>query len=429
MPRETADVPAGPAVEELSLREGRGRALLGTLTAAHFSHHVTELAAESAAPIDPRRVRPQLRAERYRGVGVRAFGGSGERAVGRARRPHRVADGDRPRPPPDGRRQRRARHRRRVLAPARVPRADGHRVRLVPRAGRRAHRADVLTESARRGHGDAHHRRALLVLRGARARGLPGLRERHLAHAVSRLRGRADRVRRAPLVRRPARAGADRTRATASPPSARSRTCSARWARSCRCRSSSSSDSRRSSRSWRCTSWTCAASRPPIAALLFGVPQLVGIVGSPAGGWLSDHLGRRTVILGALTLLGPTIFAITVVPNEALVLVLVLFGLLWAMRSTVTETLVMDSAPPGRRATVLGAFYLVERRDRRAGRAALRRARAGRRARDGVRVDRCRVRAALGRRAGGRPPPLGEIDSSRAPRRGWLQRPTSTVIA
>ena len=98
---------------------------------------------------------------------------------------------------------------------------------------------------------------------------------------------------------------------------------------------------------------------PAVAAVLFGVPQLVGIVGSPAGGWLSDHLGRRTVILGALTLLGPTIFAITVVPNEALVIVLVAFGLLWAMRSTVTETLVMDSAPAGRRATVLGAFYLV----------------------------------------------------------------------
>lgn len=98
---------------------------------------------------------------------------------------------------------------------------------------------------------------------------------------------------------------------------------------------------------------------PAIAAVLFGVPQLVGIVGSPAGGWLSDHLGRRTVILGALTLLGPTIFAITVVPNEALVVVLVVFGLIWSMRSTVTETLVMDSAPPGRRATVLGAFYLA----------------------------------------------------------------------
>jgi MFS family permease len=98
---------------------------------------------------------------------------------------------------------------------------------------------------------------------------------------------------------------------------------------------------------------------PAVAAVLFGVPQLVGIVGSPLGGWVSDHLGRRNVIVGALTLLGPAIYALTVVPNEALVPVLVVFGLLWAMRSTVTETLVMDSAPPGRRATVLGAFYLA----------------------------------------------------------------------
>lgn len=96
-----------------------------------------------------------------------------------------------------------------------------------------------------------------------------------------------------------------------------------------------------------------------VAAVLFGVPQLVGIIGSPLGGWLSDRLGRRTVILGALALLGPAIFALTVVPNEALVIVLVVFGLLWSMRSTVTETLVMDSAPAGRRATVLGAFYLA----------------------------------------------------------------------
>ncbi|HEV8535618.1 MAG TPA: MFS transporter [Candidatus Limnocylindria bacterium] len=95
------------------------------------------------------------------------------------------------------------------------------------------------------------------------------------------------------------------------------------------------------------------------AALLFGIPQLVGVIGAPLGGWLSDRLGRRTVILGALTLMGPAVFAVTVAPNEALVVALALFGLLWSMRGTVTETLVMDSAPPGRRATVLGAYYLV----------------------------------------------------------------------
>jgi MFS transporter, FSR family, fosmidomycin resistance protein len=98
---------------------------------------------------------------------------------------------------------------------------------------------------------------------------------------------------------------------------------------------------------------------PVLAAVLFGVPQLVGVIGAPLGGWLSDRLGRRRVMLGALTLMGPAVFAVTVVPNDALVVALVVFGLLWSMRSTVTETLVMDSAPAGRRATVLGAYYLV----------------------------------------------------------------------
>ncbi|HEV8230570.1 MAG TPA: MFS transporter [Candidatus Limnocylindria bacterium] len=98
---------------------------------------------------------------------------------------------------------------------------------------------------------------------------------------------------------------------------------------------------------------------PALAAVFFGVPQLVGVVGAPLGGWLSDRLGRRRVMLGGLALMGPAVFALTVVPNEALLLTLVVFGLLWSMRSTVTETLVMDSAPAGRRATVLGAYYLV----------------------------------------------------------------------
>jgi FtsH-binding integral membrane protein len=64
-------------------------------------------------------------------------------------------------------------------------------------------------------------------------------------------------------------------------------------------------------------------------------------------------------MLGGLALMGPAVYASTVVPNEALVVSLIVFGLLWSMRSTVTETLVMDSAPAGRRATVLGAYYLL----------------------------------------------------------------------
>ncbi|TMF74921.1 MAG: MFS transporter [Chloroflexi bacterium] len=98
---------------------------------------------------------------------------------------------------------------------------------------------------------------------------------------------------------------------------------------------------------------------PALAAVFFGVPQLVGVIGAPLGGFLSDRFGRRRVMLGGLALMGPAVYAVTAVPNEALLVTLAVFGLLWSMRSTVTETLVMDSAAPGRRATVLGGYYLL----------------------------------------------------------------------
>jgi MFS family permease len=98
---------------------------------------------------------------------------------------------------------------------------------------------------------------------------------------------------------------------------------------------------------------------PALAAAMFGIPQLVGVVGAPLGGALSDRLGRKAVILTALAALGPAIWALTAVPNELLVLPLVAVGLGFSMRSTVTETLVLDSAPPARRGTVLGAYYLA----------------------------------------------------------------------
>ncbi|HEX4743125.1 MAG TPA: MFS transporter [Candidatus Limnocylindria bacterium] len=96
-----------------------------------------------------------------------------------------------------------------------------------------------------------------------------------------------------------------------------------------------------------------------IAAAMFGVVQLVGVVGAPLGGALSDRIGRKAVIIAALGVMGPAIWAITAVPNELLLLPLIVVGLGFSMRSVVTETLVLDSAPPARRGTVLGAYYLV----------------------------------------------------------------------
>lgn len=98
---------------------------------------------------------------------------------------------------------------------------------------------------------------------------------------------------------------------------------------------------------------------PAVAAISFGFTQLVGIVGAPLGGWLSDRLGRRTPILISLGIIGPSVYLITLVPNDLLIIPLTIFGLAFSMRGTATEVLVMDSAPPTRRGAVLGAYYLA----------------------------------------------------------------------
>jgi len=98
---------------------------------------------------------------------------------------------------------------------------------------------------------------------------------------------------------------------------------------------------------------------PALAAAAFGFTQLIGVVGAPAGGWLSDRLGRRTPILISLGMIGPSVFLLTIVPNELLVIPLAIFGIAFSMRGTATEVLVMDSASPDRRGAVLGAYYLA----------------------------------------------------------------------
>ena len=98
---------------------------------------------------------------------------------------------------------------------------------------------------------------------------------------------------------------------------------------------------------------------PALAAIAFGFTQLVGIVGAPLGGWLSDRLGRRTPILISLAVIGPSVYLIAITPNDLLLIPLTIFGLAFSMRGTATEVLVMDTAPATRRGAVLGAYYLA----------------------------------------------------------------------
>jgi len=98
---------------------------------------------------------------------------------------------------------------------------------------------------------------------------------------------------------------------------------------------------------------------PAVAAIAFGYTQLVGIVGAPLGGWLSDRLGRRIPILISLGVIGPSVYLIAITPNDLLLIPLTIFGLAFSMRGTATEVLVMDTAPAARRGAVLGAYYLA----------------------------------------------------------------------
>jgi predicted MFS family arabinose efflux permease len=98
---------------------------------------------------------------------------------------------------------------------------------------------------------------------------------------------------------------------------------------------------------------------PAVAAVYFGVPQLIGLLGSPAAGFLSDRIGRRAVILLAMGMMGPSFFALTLVPNEIIVFPLIVLGISAAMRQTPTEVLVMDTAPEHRRATALGSYHML----------------------------------------------------------------------
>lgn len=93
---------------------------------------------------------------------------------------------------------------------------------------------------------------------------------------------------------------------------------------------------------------------------MVGLVAGAGVVGAPLGGALSDHLGRKQVILLSFALAGPLLFATTRVPAGLwLLLSLAVYGTSISARMPTMESLIADVVPSRRRATVLGIYYLL----------------------------------------------------------------------
>jgi MFS family permease len=97
-----------------------------------------------------------------------------------------------------------------------------------------------------------------------------------------------------------------------------------------------------------------------VAGIAVGLVAGAGIVGAPAGGMLSDRVGRKPVILLSVLLSGPLLYLITAAPHGVgLYLLIVLYGLVISMRMPTMESLIADVVPAAQRATVLSAYYFL----------------------------------------------------------------------
>ncbi len=96
------------------------------------------------------------------------------------------------------------------------------------------------------------------------------------------------------------------------------------------------------------------------AARLIAVTPLVGLFAAPMGGYLSDRFGGIPVITVVSCLAAPLIYLIGVVPNTAmLVVVMVVIGLVTNTRMPTSESYIFGNVPAHRRATILGFYFFA----------------------------------------------------------------------
>ncbi|UCB43216.1 MAG: MFS transporter [Dehalococcoidales bacterium] len=96
------------------------------------------------------------------------------------------------------------------------------------------------------------------------------------------------------------------------------------------------------------------------AGLLIAVTPLVGLFAAPMGGYLSDRFGSVPVLVTVSFLAAPLIFAIGVVPNVAIfIMVMVVIGLVTNARMPTSESYIFANTPAHRRSTILGFYFFA----------------------------------------------------------------------
>ena len=98
--------------------------------------------------------------------------------------------------------------------------------------------------------------------------------------------------------------------------------------------------------------------REEIAAALFSLIYFAGFWAGPLGGYLSDRLGKTSVIVAASFISGPVIYLINIVPyGLAFSVLMLLIGTVMCMRGPATEAYIVSRTPEAKRSTLLGLYY------------------------------------------------------------------------
>ena len=94
------------------------------------------------------------------------------------------------------------------------------------------------------------------------------------------------------------------------------------------------------------------------ASMWMTVIRMGGLLGSLAGGWLTDRWGRRNTIFLTLALFGPVVIGLVKLPfGIPMIICFILFGWLMSMRESTMQTYLMDNTPSRLRGTVFGIYF------------------------------------------------------------------------